>query len=90
MVVRLTLRYTFSTGSKTSAQGLSTINVTVAANRLVMLNAIGRAVIGGSRDGYGDLRNMQLDVEVVSGAGRISPFVQTIDNGSGDSAIRTQ
>jgi hypothetical protein len=90
MVVRLTLRYTFSTGSKTSAQGLSTTSLTVAANRFVMLNEIGRAVIGGSRDGFGDLRNMQLDVEVVSGAGRISPFVQTIDNGSGDSAIRTQ
>ena len=47
-------------------------------------------MIGSSRDGYGDLRNMQLNVDVISGAGRISPFVQTIDNGSGDSGIRTQ
>jgi len=90
VVVRLTLRYTFGTGTRTSAQALSTVSVSVPANRLVMLNEIGRAVIGNSRDGYGDLRNMQLDVEVVSGAGRVSPFMQTIDNGSGDSAIRIQ
>jgi hypothetical protein len=90
VVVRLTLRYTFGTGTKTSAQGLSNITVTVPANTFVMVNQIGAAIIGASRGGYGDLRNMQLDVEVVSGAGRVSPFMQTIDNDSGDSAIRTQ
>ena len=89
-VVRLTLRYTFGAGMKTSAQGLSNITLSVPANALLMVNNIGAAVIGASRAGYGDLRNMQLDVEVVSGAGRVSPFMQTIDNGSGDSAIRTQ
>jgi len=88
-VVKLTLRYTFSAGSKTSAQGLSSATVQVPANRLLMVDDIARAVIGPSRDDYGDLRNMQLDVGVVSG-GRIIPFLQTIDNGSGDSAIRTQ
>ena len=89
-VVRLTLRYTFSAGAKVTAQGLSNLTVTVPANRLIMLNEIAGTVIGKSRDAYGDLRNMQIDVEVLSGAGRISPFVQTIDNGSEDSAIRTQ
>lgn len=90
VVVRLTLRYSFSAGIKTSAEGLSSLSVPVAANGFVILNEISRAVIGSSRDGYGDLRNMQLDVEVVSGAGRVSPFVQTIENGSTDSAIRIQ
>ena len=88
-VVKLTLRYTFSAGSKTTAQGLSSATVQVPANRLLMVDDIARAVIGQSRDDYGDLRNMQLDVEIVGG-GRIIPFLQTIDNGSGDSAIRTQ
>lgn len=88
-VVRLTLRYTFSAGSKVSAQGLSTANVEVPANRLLVLSEIARAIIGASRDSLGDLRNMQLDVDVLSG-GRVLPFVQTIDNGSGDSAIRAQ
>jgi hypothetical protein len=87
--VKLTLRYTFSAGSKTSAQGVSSATVPVPANRLVMINEVARSVIGGSRDGYGDLHNMQLDVEVVSG-GRVIPFVQTIDNGSLDSVVRTQ
>ena len=52
-----------------------------------MVNEISRAVIGASRDGFGDLHNMQLDVEVISG-GRISPFLQTVDTGSTDFAIR--
>jgi hypothetical protein len=33
---------------------------------------------------------MQLDVEVVSGSGRVLPLLQTIDNGSGDATIRAQ
>ncbi|MGZ4779839.1 MAG: hypothetical protein ACXV5L_11615, partial [Thermoanaerobaculia bacterium] len=90
VVVRVTLRYTFGAGTRTSAQGLSNLTMSLPANGFVLLEEIGRAVIGNSRDGYGELRNMQLDVEVVSGSGRVSPFVQTIDNGSADSAIRTQ
>jgi hypothetical protein len=90
IMVRLTLRFTFSSGTKSSAQGLSTATVQVPANQLLIVNEIARAVIGASRDSLGDLRNMQLDVEVVSGGGRLLPFVQVIDNGSGDSAIRAQ
>jgi hypothetical protein len=87
-VVRVTLRYTFSAGTRSTASGISSVTVTVPANRLLMLNNIGRAVIGNSRDGYGDLRNTQLDVEVISG--RISPFLETVDNGTDDAAIRVQ
>jgi hypothetical protein len=88
-VVRLTLRYAFGTGIKASAQGISSVEVRIPANRLLMVNDIGRALIGPSRDSLGDLRNMQLDVTVVSGAG-VFPFVQSIDNGSADSTIRVQ
>lgn len=90
VVVKLTLRYTFSGGSRTTAQGVSSTNVTISPNKLVMVNQIGRAVIGQSRDGIGDLHNVQLDVEVVSGGGTVAPFLQTIDNGTNDSAIRVQ
>ena len=87
-VVRLTLRYTFSAGSKSTAQGISSTTIQVPANQLLMVSELARAVIGTSRDSLGDLRNMQLDVEVISG-GRVIPFVQTIDNGSNDSMVRT-
>ena len=90
VTVKLTLRYTFSAGTRTTAQGLSTTTVDVPANRLVTLNEIARTIIGNARENYGDLRNMQLDVEVVSGGGSILPFVQTIDNASADSAIRVE
>jgi hypothetical protein len=89
-VVRLTLRYTFSAGTKTTAQGLSIRDIPLPANNILVLNEFSRIVIGPSRDGFGDLRNMQLDVEVISGDGRVLPFLQTIDNGSSDSTIRTE
>jgi hypothetical protein len=89
-VVRLTLRYAFSAGAKSTAQGLSTTTIEIPASRLLMLSEVARTVIGSSRDLYGDLHNMQLDVEVIGGSGRLFPFVQAIDNGSGDAAIRTR
>jgi len=88
-VVRLTLRFSFSAGSKTTALGVSSLNLSVPANRLVMVSDLARTIIGSARDGFGDLRNMQLDVDVIGGDGRISPFLQTIDNGSADSALRS-
>ena len=88
--VKLTLRYSFSAGTRSTAQGLSAIAVQVPANRLVLFNELARSIIGNARDNYGDLRNMQLDVEVVSGDGRIAPFLETIDNGSADAAIRVE
>ncbi len=86
--VRLTLRFSFSAGAKTTALGISSLNVTVPANRLLMISDLSRTIIGSARDTFGELRNMQLDVDVIGGDGRISPFLQTIDNASSDSAIR--
>lgn len=31
---------------------------------------------------------MKLDVEVISGSGRVLPFVVSVDNGSGDMRVR--
>lgn len=88
-VVRLTLRYVFSAGTLVTATGQDSLDVPVPANQLVLIGDLSRSVIGSKREGYGDLRNMQLDVEV-SGDGSIIPFLRTIDNGSGDPAIRTE
>lgn len=53
------------------------------------INDVARDVIGNARDSFGDLHNMELDVELVGGSGSVLPFLQTIDNGSGDSVVRT-
>ncbi|GEM_PF-1024490 len=89
-VVRLTLRFSFGAGAKTTALGISSLNVAVPANRLLVISDLSRTIIGSARETFGELRNMQLDVDVIGGEGRISPFLQTIDNGSADSAIRGQ
>ena len=89
-VVRLTLRYSFSAGGRVAQNSLSTLDVTIAAGQMVQIGEMSRTIIGPDRDDFGDLRNMQLDVEVTAGSGRVLPFLQTIDNGSGDLTIRTE
>jgi hypothetical protein len=39
---------------------------------------------------YGDLRNIQLDVSAISGSGKVLPFLEQIDNASGDVTVRSQ
>lgn len=52
---------------------------------LQSLHDLVRSVVGSSRDqAYGYLRNVTAKVEVVSGRGRILPFVWMVDNASGE------
>ena len=61
----------------------------LAAHQFLQINGITRALLGGNRDiDYGDLRNLQLDVEVIGGAGQVVPYTSSIDNGTGDSVLR--
>jgi hypothetical protein len=88
--IRLTLRYRFSAGTRTTAEGVNTLDVSMEPNKLTVVNDLSRTIIGAKREGYGDLRNMQLDVEVISSSGRVIPLLQTFDNGSDDVTIRTE
>ncbi len=85
--VRVTLY--FSPSPRSAVRGVVTGTFNLAANRFMQINGVTRALLGAGRDtNYGDLRNMQLDVEVVGGAGRVMTFTSTIDNGTGDSILR--
>jgi len=53
------------------------------------ISDVARDLIGSVRDSFGDLHKMELDVEVTGGSGRVLPFLQSIDNGSGDMVVRT-
>jgi hypothetical protein len=72
-----------------SARAVSSREYTVAASQFVMISDLISEVIGAQRATFGDLRNIDVDVDVVSGSGRIIPVLQSIDNGSEDSLVRT-
>ncbi|HUP47939.1 MAG TPA: hypothetical protein VNA04_04030 [Thermoanaerobaculia bacterium] len=88
--VRVTLAYTFSASALVSGQATSSREFTLAPSQYLLLSDLARDVIGRQRDSFGDLRNMTLDVEVIEGPGSVLPFLQSIDNGSGDSLVRTK
>ena len=87
--VRLTLHYTVSTGLAWGRHVRSR-DVVVRAGKLIVLEPLARAIIGADRDFLGDLRNLILIVEVVSGSGEIIPVVTSVENESGDITVRGQ
>jgi len=57
---------------------------------IVMVSEIGRAIFGTGRDTLGDLHNLELDFDVVSGSGAVSVYTLSTDNGSGDPLLRME
>ncbi len=88
--VRVTLRYSFVAGATVSATAVSSKEYSLPPSQYLLINDVARDVIGSARDSFGDLHNMELDVEVTGGSGRVLPFLQSIDNGSGDGVMRTE
>ncbi|MEO8215612.1 MAG: hypothetical protein ABI718_00870 [Acidobacteriota bacterium] len=85
--VRVTLR--FMPSPRSAAQALVSQTFNLSAHQFLQINGITRALLGSSRDtDYGDLRNMQLEVEVTGGTGQVVPYTSSVDNGTGDSILR--
>jgi hypothetical protein len=89
-VVRVTLQFAFSGGSLATSSARVSRDYTVTANQALLVADLARSVVGTSRDSFGDLRDMIVDIEVISGSGRIVPFVQSFDNGTGDMIVRSE
>jgi hypothetical protein len=88
--VHVTLRYAFVAGATVSSQGVSSLDFSIGPNQMLTIADLARSIIGAQRDSFGDLRNMQVDVDVIDGAGQVLPFIEAIDNGSGDIAVRAE
>ncbi|MGZ5493901.1 MAG: hypothetical protein ACXW3E_10680, partial [Thermoanaerobaculia bacterium] len=88
--VRVSLWYTFPAGVLVSAQTVSSKEFTVGANQILVIRDLSRTVIGAQRDSFGDLRDMQVDVEVIGGSGRVLPFIESVENGTGDLVMRAE
>jgi hypothetical protein len=88
VTVRLTLRFVFSAGAKVSASAVTSRDVDVPAGSFALLNNLAQSIVGVQRASFGDLHNAILDVEVVGGAGSVLPFLQMVDNATGEVTIR--
>ncbi|PYQ26975.1 MAG: hypothetical protein DMF56_21735 [Acidobacteria bacterium] len=63
----------------------------LAPRQQVVLPELLRSFAGDARDSlYGDLHDVTLEIEVLSGSGSIVPFVIATDNATNDSVFRTQ
>ncbi|MEK6372103.1 MAG: hypothetical protein AABO58_05355 [Acidobacteriota bacterium] len=81
--VRVTVRFTFPAGSTIAGSVSASKDYALASGQLLSVPDIVRAILGPARDTLGIIFNLLVDVEVVSGEGRVLSFLQTID-GSGD------
>jgi len=63
----------------------------LAAHQLVTQSGLVEAIIGASRQSlYGDLSGVQVQFDVISTTGAIVVYTSSIDNGTGDSILRTE
>jgi hypothetical protein len=88
--VTVSLQYSFGAGALVTAQAASSRTFVLLPNQMTDVSDLARSVIGAQRDAFGDLRNMQVDVSVVGGSGKVLAFIESIDNGSGDLIVRSE
>src|SRR5205807_2329368 len=71
--VKVTLHYKFSAGTAFSGFTSSAKEYTMYPAQFLAVSDLTTAVIGENRSSYGDLRNIDVDVEVLDGSGRVIP-----------------
>ena len=88
--VRVTLYYTFP-ATAAALNNSASATYDLAPRQFLLLSNIANTIIGAeARARLGDLRNMQVEFEVIGGTGRVVPFVTSVDNGTGDSTFRVE
>lgn len=90
VTVKVTLHYRYPA---TKVEFTDSVSKTyeLGPEQFLFLTKIARELIGPDRrDGLGDLRNMAVDFDCVSGEGRTLGFVSSIDNSTGDSIFRIE
>ncbi|MGZ4809450.1 MAG: hypothetical protein ACXV7D_09000, partial [Thermoanaerobaculia bacterium] len=86
--VRVTLNFTLPGGTRTTGTVTAQREFSVAASQHMLITDLAATVIGSQRANYGDLRNLQVDVDVIEGGGRVIPAAASTDNSTGDLMIR--
>lgn len=89
VTVRATLRYTAVEGSA-SAVGVSSRDYALQPRQFLMMSSLTNAILQERRGEFGDLSDIQVDFEVIDGAGRVMVFLSTLDNATSDAIVRTE
>jgi len=87
--VRVTVRFELP-GSLATARVSAHREFSLAPNQFLFIGGLVTSIVGQDRDAtLGDLRNVEADFEVIDGEGKIQVFLTSVDNGTGDSLLRT-
>ncbi|HSP14615.1 MAG TPA: hypothetical protein VLV78_07680 [Thermoanaerobaculia bacterium] len=87
--IRLTLSYLDGRGTKVTANLTAQKEFSLAPGQMLLV-PLTSSILGAGRDELGTLRNVRVDVEVIGATGGVLTFISSVDNGTGDSIIRTE
>lgn len=90
VTVRVTVHFSYSTGSLAVSRGTASKEYTLQPNQFIQRSRVSREILGPSRDDYGDFDNLQVDFAVVGGNGAAAMWVSSVENDTGDSILRTR
>ncbi|MBK5259283.1 MAG: hypothetical protein JJE51_06800 [Thermoanaerobaculia bacterium] len=88
--LRVTLSFSLPAGLALTSQAVVSKELILAPNQIRVVRDLARSIIGPQRDSFADLRDMQVDVEVVGGGGTVLSYIESTDNGTGDVVIRPE
>ena len=88
--VRVTLNYTLPGGARAVASATAQRELNISASQSIVITDLAASFIGSQRVDIGDLRNMQVDIDVIEGGGRIIPVIAMVDNSTGDFMVRAE
>jgi hypothetical protein len=69
---------------------VSSADFALSPRQFVMFSSITSAVLRERRFDFGDLHDIQVDFEVISGNGNALVFVTTTENGTNDTSLRLE
>jgi hypothetical protein len=87
--VRVTLRFRFPGGAEVVGMESASKEYDLAPNQFVLLGSLTAEILGAERALFGDLRDVEADFQVTDGDGSVLVFTSSVDNGTGDSILRT-
>ncbi|HUO83529.1 MAG TPA: hypothetical protein VM534_00310 [Thermoanaerobaculia bacterium] len=89
--VRVTLHYTYSTGTVATLRASASKDYPIGPNGFLLFTSLASTILGDQRAVVGgDLRNIDAEFAVISGEGTVGAFVSSVDSGTGDSILRTE
>lgn len=87
--VRVTLHNAVPEGATALSSALSFKEFTLAAYEVLSINGISQFVLGERRANYRtDLKDLFVDITVLSGSGSVIPYLSSVDNGSADQVLQ--